>query len=856
MILAQTVSPALQQNKTPNTTVIILNDKMSDKHLSDADKALLDHGDSVSLLTDGVHGSSVRVVAYPKTEHKALLKNGKPITNSPLNLTLTARTAVIKQFPEKDRESIRAKKANALKLTFTGTRAYPCPRVDWETTHKSIEPLVMEHVKHCLNLNKNTSVYISKLLTPDPSYPGEFSVPNHTREKLKLQTFCLKVLSDSPYEPSATEDTTIRDLVLGEQQLLAIPTEAAALNRYTVAANNYKIAMLSLRDMLNHTYLRTIHEVSDSKAKDGIKERHQEFLTAQEAAGPPPVGTPLPLFTAKDIIAYIEGECITDSAKRILSCEKALRELIRRTDSKPLFWLEQFTQPILALVRAQGTDLTPDQVKEWKKHFSSQISMEERQQMDVHQKQFLITTGPGAVGNPSTALMNKIARYLSGEFDLVVMKKLLTLMNNVFKGFIPDDTTMTYVRKHAKDLEWDYPPDVRSLRTHPREGSQGRERPRKDNKPASSNDVKRQRNRTSKSGDLKNKNRNSHRERPVVPQRDQCRRRECKARGNHVHHTHDNCRFKDPKPTKDRSSGRGRGGNDRSPNKGKGKGKSKGKGLDRDNRQFVNLGRAKQKSNQPSLKEDASNKEPCFLCKKPGCTDHKCYSCGGNHRKSDCPKAQEVKDRLKNSTYFTSMMSTVFTPDEHSCVNRIINAYGTPVCEYCLVEHDALTDCSSHDLDVVSPYRRVKNKLRNNPDIMDTVQQAHYFEEYHHSHDKEDRYSNITTLNETSIMDDEGQDSTHSEDPEENFFSQTQEYDFFQPSSKEKATDGNKRSWDEQNSSSFDWEDEQYQNKRHQTESDQSPHNSEDDEDDHNGPSSPYVERYNEYDSQESDQDY
>ena len=81
MILAQTVSPALQQSKTPNTTVIILNDKMSDKRLSDANKALLDHGDSVSLLTDGVHGSSVRVVAYPKTEHKALLKNGKPITN-------------------------------------------------------------------------------------------------------------------------------------------------------------------------------------------------------------------------------------------------------------------------------------------------------------------------------------------------------------------------------------------------------------------------------------------------------------------------------------------------------------------------------------------------------------------------------------------------------------------------------------------------------------------------------------------------------------------------------------------------------------------------------------------------------
>jgi hypothetical protein len=113
-----------------------------------------------------------------------------------------------------------------------------------------------------------------------------------------------------------------------------------------------------------------------------------------------------------------------------------------------------------------------------------------------------------------------------------------------------------------------------------------------------------------------------------------------------------------------------------------------------------------------------------------------------------------------------------------------------------------------------------------------------------------------TTIDETSIMDDVGQDSTHSDEREDNFFSQTQEYNFFQSSSKEKATDGNKRSWDEQNSSSFDWEDEQHQNKRHQTESDQSPHNSEEDEDDYNGSSSPYVEKYNGYDSQESDQDY
>ena len=87
-------------------------------------------------------------------------------------------------------------------------------------------------------------------------------------------------------------------------------------------------------------------------------------------------------------------------------------------------------------------------------------------------------------------------------------------------------------------------------------------------------------------------------------------------------------------------------------------------------------------------------------------------------------------------------------------------------------------------------------------------------------------------------------------------FSQTQECNFFQSSSKEEAVDGNKRSWDEQNSSSFSWEDEQYHNKRHQTRSDKSPHNSEDDDGEYKDSSPPYRGRYKGYNSHESDQDH
>jgi len=140
---------------------------------------------------------------------------------------------------------------------------------------------------------------------------------------------------------------------------------------------------------------------------------------------------------------------------------------------------------------------------------------------------------------------------------------------------------------------------------------------------------------------------------------------------------------------------------------------------------------------------------------------------------------------------------------------------------------------------------------------MDTVQQAHYFEEFHHSPVREEnRYSNITTIDEASIMDDEGQDSTHSDGGEDNFFSQTQEYNFFQSSSKEEAVDHNKRSWDDQNSGSFSWDGDQYDNKRRQTQSDKSSHNSEDDDEGYRNSPSHYRESYKEYDSQESGQDY
>jgi hypothetical protein len=760
--------------------------------MNDDIKALIERGSEVSLLREGAHGSTVRAVSYPEHEHTSLTNKGKRVQTH-LNMMLTSRKVDLKHIPEADRSRIREQKTNALKITFSGTQVSQAPLVDWETTHKTLEPLAVQHVKECLANNKNTTACISKLLTSEPSYAGDFSISIEKRQELKLQTLCMKIISDNPYEPGADENDAIREMVFGEMQISAIPIDQTTLNRYQVNVNNYKVEMLSLRDMINHTYLRAIHEVSTLKAKAGIKECHQDFLLAQETAVLAPGASPT-LFTARNIIDYIETKCLTDSAKRILACEKRLRALIRRADTKPLEWFEEFVQPLKAYKRALGSvSMTTEMEKEWKLHFANQISMGERALITLHREQYLITS----TGTASSTLWNKVKKYLIGEFDLEVMKRLLTAMDKVFIGFIPDDTTLSYVRKHAKELEWDYKPDVRSLKEKERTVL---DKYQKD-------DAKNKRSRKETKRDRNTSNPKSKRRQPAgttVPHRDsvpeatQCKRSECRRRGTHMWHTHEMCKFKEGRSLE----GKGK-------SKGKGKGKGKGDKGNRSHQQFVNLGRAKQKQAQPNKQNPSvASKEPCFLCKKPGCTQHKCFTCGGNHRKSDCPKQSTVNERLKNSSQFTSMMAHAFTKEQQACANRIINNYGETVCSTCMAIHQSGEQCSQYDLKIAETLSSVKQILKDAPDILDTVQQAHQFEDPPPNTDwastQGSPSSSTTMLNTSFLAGSEGQEDMTCHECNEGI-------DFFENHTNFFANSGTTNPADWNTSSSLEPEEEQYQ---------------------------------------------
>ena len=740
------------------------------KDNEEAIKDLLRLGGDIPILEVGAFGSETTQVSYPTEEHIALQgANGRKI-NSHLNLVMRARTVNLKKLPEgPDKAKLTSYKDHAAKITFSGTTRNKSPKADFEVTQRELQPLIITHITTCLTQNKGTTAYMSKLLTAEPIHIDAFSTSREARKELQLKSLCSTLLADNPYAPGGTEDTEIEERVFSEMAINAMPTEAAPLERFRISKLNYQRAILALRDMVNHTYLRAIYMFSTAKAQEGLKQCHLKFLKAN--AGPVTHGTTPPLFTATNIIDYIENDCLSDNSKLIVGRQTEMTQLVRRTGSKPLLWLEQHEQPIRALKLALGTNLSPEQIKEWKVHFASQFNMSDRGLIEVHGRQYLLTPH----GNPSDAAWKKVNTYLTGVFDTDLMKTLLTGMDKVFKPYETDEVTGSYIFQHAKDLGWQKRPDFRP------DTSGKPERARERNPRPNSNDIKRDRNRENPKG--------KRREPAIITAANRCRRKECINRNTYLNHTHDKCRYKETEKDGVYRHSHHRGLAQRQqpllPMQKQGKGKGKG------GPRHPNLGLARQKTPpKPAGVASAGTKDPCFLCKKIGCTQHKRYNCSGNHRKSDCPKQPQINSRLHQSKTFMSMMADTFSLEQQQVADKLINTFGAPVCPKCLDEHPSNWACDTTALDQVPYLPQVRTKMLGNSGIMDVMRKAHfdsqeewdnYNDQYEVPYDctghdnctcgcqdtnnkhqlNEDDYSNINTNEDVFMAYDGGQEEDH-----------------------------------------------------------------------------------------------
>ncbi len=108
--------------------------------------------------------------------------------------------------------------------------------------------------------------------------------------------------------PSADEDDLIQQIALADRGIDAIPADGSdERTKHDNTVVQYSRAMAYLREILNHTFLRTIFHTSSRQAKLEYQEVQRNFINDHISDDP---NDPVEKFTALDIIDYIESDCV------------------------------------------------------------------------------------------------------------------------------------------------------------------------------------------------------------------------------------------------------------------------------------------------------------------------------------------------------------------------------------------------------------------------------------------------------------------------------------------------------------------------------------------------------------------
>jgi hypothetical protein len=591
--------------------------------------------------------------------------------------------------------------AHAASITFKGSPDHPIPQTNWDDIHAQIEPLSAQHVKECLSRNKEHNKFILKIFEPSSSFIGSFGASNKKQLQLQMKALCVSLLADSPHEPAQDEEDKIRVFATSDLELSNHPTPDEQ-DKIRMLRQGYARALKTLRDMINHAYLKTTCQVSNKLAKTYIKQVHSDFLKQQHDTGADD------LFTAKILVTDIVARCLTSNSDLIESAKLALRNVVRQVPNKPLTWLKSHANMTERLAKAQGLTVlaTEDEVA-WKKHFASQLTMHEREKISVHKESKLLNRSRSA---PDTTKIGQIKHYLHGKFSYEVMIELLTALDSDIEPFKPDPTVKDYMKHYATNKGWEHPVDfykhananVRTKDKHNKEQTPSKDKKRK----ASSKERSRKDPRKSSTSSSKSS----------IPKHFWCTEPRCKERGNHTNHTRDDCRFRREKV--------------------------------RANLKHKNIGKAPIKggSRKPQRQPE---RVPCWSCKTTACTKHQCYICGKNHPKRECPDKDKVYDKLRNSTKFEAMM-TVFEPHQQSIMENIIHQWGEPnLCRTC--HGKCKNKCKSTNSSKKRGIKEVKILLSKNTDIMSTLDEAHLLED--------DSDSQPAVMNASFLAATEGQES-------------------------------------------------------------------------------------------------
>ena len=190
---------------------------------------------------------------------------------------------------------------------------------------------------------------------------------------MKVKSLCLPILADNPFAKGDDEDTLITEIALEDEGISDVPDEAEAddLRKHENVKVQYTRALAYIRELTNHTFLRAIYHTSSHQAQIEYKEVQSTFLI-EHADDELEDGVDPERFTALNIIAHIEKDCLCENDKSLMLIQNTFNELIRHNGQSLLKWL-LIMLPIQTRYRKAmgGQDIDEDEQKRvWKLHFA------------------------------------------------------------------------------------------------------------------------------------------------------------------------------------------------------------------------------------------------------------------------------------------------------------------------------------------------------------------------------------------------------------------------------------------------------------------------------------------------------
>jgi hypothetical protein len=210
-------------------------------------------------------------------------------------------------------------------------------------------PLVLEHPKLMLAESKKMTETLRKIYKASSDFIGDASLSAEQQVALKTRSLC-PLLADNPWEPSANEDDLIQQIALEDRGIDAIPADGSdERTKHDNIVVQYSRAMAYLREILNHTFLRTVFHTSSKQAKLEYQEVQRNFINDHSNDDP---NDPVVKFTALDIIRYIESDCICSNDKALQSIHNSISKMVRHNNQSLLDWLQSFVPPMNKFLKA------------------------------------------------------------------------------------------------------------------------------------------------------------------------------------------------------------------------------------------------------------------------------------------------------------------------------------------------------------------------------------------------------------------------------------------------------------------------------------------------------------------------